>query len=195
MMPQPIPVFIEYHCHVCNERLSTAPVLIKHLEKFHSIQIERRKPGKNRPKDVKYEFKKKKEANTNYVIHFGCPTCWFHCEPNYQTIAEHIKNEHVDNQVTNKPTIIDAPEPIMYQHRYYDNNHYDEFNPAHDYHDNYRDMKDHHQINMEAHHQINMDKQDNNHLDSSAKQKELLGLVDDLVANFKRLFTDKVMTK
>ncbi|KAI9469000.1 MAG: hypothetical protein EXX96DRAFT_590051 [Benjaminiella poitrasii] len=191
------PVFIAYHCYICDGGFSSPKALINHLERIHSTCLPGRKPGKNRPKHPEYEYKKtSNEPGT--IIRYGCPSCWFHCEDSLKkTLAEHVKQEHAneisyvtDKKSKNNNTAV-ASDGHLYQVQEY--NAYNECEPGYLYNNNgnyYYDNYNDHMMSGDSNH-----KQDGNTTENEAKQKELLGLVDDLVANFKKLFTSSISTK
>jgi hypothetical protein len=68
--------------------------LIIHLERYHDIEIIKRPIGKRRP--VSHVYLYVKQPADNYVTHFACPSCWFHCKEDMDTFSHHIMETHLN---------------------------------------------------------------------------------------------------
>jgi hypothetical protein len=86
-------VNIQYPCYICANEYSGARQVINHVENMHGYILNPRQIGHHRPQSNHYSFENdvKKEWD---VQHFGCPSCWFHCPKNFETLMEHIMEEH-----------------------------------------------------------------------------------------------------
>lgn len=89
-------IHIRYPCHVCHENCKTAANVINHARLAHGQRLPSRKIGIKRPQNplFRYENDIKEEWDE---MHYGCPSCWFHCD-DFEICQAHIEENHCDNQ-------------------------------------------------------------------------------------------------
>lgn len=96
---------VDHGCYACEKYYANASSLRNHMQLFHAIELPPRKTGTRRPRNVKYEWKTKKQFHRRTLM--GCPSCWFYCPLNFRRIAQHIKEFHLDpdNEGIEDPSI------------------------------------------------------------------------------------------
>lgn len=86
-------VNIQYPCYICANEYSGARQVISHVENMHGYILNPRQIGHHRPPSNKYSYENDIKKKWD-VQHFGCPSCWFHCPQNFETLMQHIMIEH-----------------------------------------------------------------------------------------------------
>lgn len=89
-------IHIRYPCHVCHENCKTAASVINHATLIHGQKLPSRRIGIKRPKSSLYRYEMNIEEEWD-ELHYGCPSCWFHCE-SFETCQAHIEENHCDKK-------------------------------------------------------------------------------------------------
>jgi hypothetical protein len=80
-------------CYECHVTLSNPSTVLKHLKNDHGIEIDGRQPIQKRPTSKAYTYQK--DYTNDCVIHFACPSCWFHCSEDFDIFSRHVIENHV----------------------------------------------------------------------------------------------------
>ncbi|KAI9262822.1 hypothetical protein EDC94DRAFT_499853, partial [Helicostylum pulchrum] len=72
-------IALDYGCYICSHIYCSAGTLRKHIRNVHGYDIDARQSSLNRPMDINYYYKLRKNTDYCDVIHYACPSCWFHC--------------------------------------------------------------------------------------------------------------------
>lgn len=88
-----IKIHCVHPCYECHEFFGSPTVVLNHLRTVHCIEIGGRKPGQKRP--VNKAFTYSKDHTSDCITHFACPSCWFHCSEDFDTFSNHVVKSHV----------------------------------------------------------------------------------------------------
>lgn len=92
-------VRVFYPCYICYSPYAECPLALDHISAIHGQNLPKGHTVRIRPKNEKYNYAGVNE--TNWEIHYGCYSCWFHTK-RFKKLQEHVKNEHVPNEKNNK---------------------------------------------------------------------------------------------
>jgi hypothetical protein len=88
-------IAFEYPCYICGNILSRAKQAIDHVRRIHGYNLPTRSVGRRRPPDPQYEYQNDIQNGEYDVIHYSCPSCWYHCpEAGLAELSEHINDTH-----------------------------------------------------------------------------------------------------
>ncbi|KAI8079386.1 hypothetical protein BDF21DRAFT_463458 [Thamnidium elegans] len=88
-------IALDYGCYICGRIYSTPATARKHVRNIHGYNIPGRTNCLTRPMAVNHYYVSRKDANYYDVIHYACPSCWFHCPlDELDLLLDHTIIEH-----------------------------------------------------------------------------------------------------
>jgi hypothetical protein len=89
-----VSVHLLHPCYDCYDFFCSPQSVIKHIKARHGVEISGRQPGKSRPLSKSYYYEKSPYDGS--VIHYACPSCWFHCSESAEdAFTRHVIENHV----------------------------------------------------------------------------------------------------
>ncbi|GAA5817200.1 hypothetical protein MFLAVUS_010743 [Mucor flavus] len=88
-------IALDHGCYICGRIYCTAGTVRKHIRNVHGYDIPARPNNLNRPMEINYYYKLRKNTDYYDVIHYACPSCWFHCPlDDLALFTDHTLVEH-----------------------------------------------------------------------------------------------------
>lgn len=92
-------VYLQHACFICGNLMSNAKPTINHIDTIHGFNVPTRAIGRKRPQDNEFEYIRNMQMEHD-VIHYACPSCWFHCpDDELEALNKHTREEHDPIQV------------------------------------------------------------------------------------------------
>ncbi|KAI8987859.1 hypothetical protein BDF20DRAFT_292858 [Mycotypha africana] len=181
-------LYIASTCIECRNTFNRPQALILHMERIHGIYLPSRRPGTSRPPSQQYVYEKAPLEPGSCIVHHGCPSCWEHTD-DLSRLKEHIIDEHLQTSMSD----YEEQQSAERQRRTHDPTTSSIYR-SQERGNARKSVPTASKSNVKPSTRQQQPNTNNSAFSSQQAQTELFSVLDDLVNNFKRLFSSSTST-